>query len=125
MNYNSIVIFFLLQNANLTKEDFFKLNSNYVKLLAAIRPQAVNIVDSFDLRDEILGSALGCWDGNAYQSMYLSIISMKFIHLSFSHITFLYTLGLFDEAAKSPLNKKNVHHESFHKYLKPLLKSNL
>nr|CAH0099019.1 unnamed protein product [Daphnia galeata] len=71
----------------------------YVKLLAAIRPQAVNLVDSFDLRDEILASPLGCWDGNVYQR-------------------------LFDEAAKSPLNQSSVH-ESFHKYLKPLLKSNL
>lgn len=85
--------------ANLKKEDLLLLNSKYVHLLAAIRPQAVNIVDSFDLRDEILGSPLGCWDGNVYQR-------------------------LFDEAAKSPLNQKNVH-ESFHKYLKPLLKSNL
>lgn len=45
-----------------------ELQSRYVALLAAIRPHAVNIVDSFDLRDEVIGSALGCWDGNVYQS---------------------------------------------------------
>lgn len=52
----------------MTKEDLLLLNSKYVKLLGLVRSQAVNIVDSFDLRDEILGSALGCYDGNVYQS---------------------------------------------------------
>lgn len=100
------IIYWLLERsgdfflcANLSKKDLLLLNSKYVELLAAIRPQAVNLVDSFDLRDEILASPLGCWDGNVYQR-------------------------LFDEAAKSPLNQSSVH-ESFHKYLKPLLKSNL
>ncbi|EFX90118.1 hypothetical protein DAPPUDRAFT_300149 [Daphnia pulex] len=100
------IIYWLLERSgdfflcsNLTKQDLLLLNSKYVELLAAIRPQAVNLVDSFDLRDEVLNSPLGCWDGNVYQR-------------------------LFDEAAKSPLNQSNVH-ESFHKYLKPLLKSNL
>ena len=46
------------------------IDYRYVELLAAIRPQAVNLVDSFDLRDEILASPLGCWDGNVYQSMF-------------------------------------------------------
>ena len=77
-----------------------KLQSTYVGLLAAIRPQAVNLVDSFDLRDEVLGSVLGCWDGNVYQR-------------------------LFDEAQKSPLNQSAVHQASFNNSLKPLLKSNL
>ena len=76
------------------------LHSKYIDLLAAIRPQALNLVDSFDIRDEILNSALGCWDGNVYQR-------------------------IFDEAAKSPLNNTAVHQESFQKYLKPLMKSNI
>lgn len=68
-------------------------------MLAAIRPNAVGIVDGFDIRDEILGSALGAYDGNVYQR-------------------------LFDEAMKSPLNQENVN-QSYHKYLKPFMKSNL
>lgn len=68
-------------------------------MLAAIRPNAVGIVDGFDIRDEILASALGAYDGNVYQR-------------------------LFDEAMKSPLNQESVN-QSYQKYLKPFLKSNL
>ncbi|CAG2055871.1 unnamed protein product [Timema podura] len=64
-----------------------------------IRPNAVSIVDSFDICDEVLSSALGARDGKVYER-------------------------LFEEAAKSPLNKEPVN-KSFHKYLKPFLKSNL
>jgi len=87
-------------NTPLTKEHILSLQLKYVALLAAIRPHAVNIVDSFDLRDEVLNSTLGAWDGNVYQR-------------------------LFDEAAKSPLNQKAVHEESFYNYMKPLMKANL
>lgn len=68
-------------------------------LLMAVRPNAVGLVDSFDIRDEILGSTLGAWDGNVYER-------------------------LFEEASKSPLNKEPVN-KSFELYLKPLLKANL
>ncbi|KAK0180414.1 hypothetical protein PV327_006058 [Microctonus hyperodae] len=68
-------------------------------LLELIRPNAVGLVDAFDIRDEILGSALGAYDGNVYER-------------------------LFGEAMKSPLNQESVN-KSFHLYLKPLLKSNL
>lgn len=67
--------------------------------LKQIRPNAVGLVDSFDVRDEILGSALGVYDGNVYER-------------------------LIEDANKSPLNQEPVN-ESFHKYLKPYLKSNL
>jgi len=67
--------------------------------LKRIRPNAVGLVDSFDVRDEILGSALGVYDGNVYER-------------------------LIEDANKSPLNQDPVN-ESFHKYLKPYLKSNL
>lgn len=67
--------------------------------LKRIRPNAVGLVDSFDIRDEILGSALGVYNGNVYER-------------------------LLEEAKKSPLNQTPVD-ESFHKYLKSYLKSNL
>ena len=69
------------------------------RLLSEIRPNAVGIVDGFDICDEILSSALGSYDGRVYER-------------------------LFEEAAKSPLNKEPVN-SSFQKYLKPFLKSNL
>ena len=95
-----MLFFFLQQNTRLTKDHVIQLQSRYVTLLAAIRPHAVNLVDSFDIRDEVLNSTLGAWDGNVYQR-------------------------LFDLAAQSPLNKDTVHRESFNKYLKPMLKANL
>jgi hypothetical protein len=82
--------------ADLNADQLFKLQSKYMELLGTIRTYAVNLVDSFDIRDEALGSVLGCWDDNAYQR-------------------------LFDEASKSPLNKTSVHRESFEKYLKPFI----
>jgi acyl-CoA oxidase len=98
--FNCRVTFHLIQFADLSANQLFKLQSKYMELLGTIRTYAVNLVDSFDIRDEALDSVLGCWDGNAYQR-------------------------LFDEASKSPLNKTSVHRESFEKYLKPLMKSNL
>lgn len=68
-------------------------------LLTAIRPNAVGIVDGFDIPDVVLSSALGAWDGNVYER-------------------------LFAEAQKSPLNQEPVN-QSFHMYLKPFMKSNL
>lgn len=67
--------------------------------LTKIRPNAVGIVDSFDIPDQILNSALGAYDGNVYDR-------------------------LFAEAQKSPLNQEPVN-RSFHMYLKPFMKSNL
>lgn len=69
------------------------------ELLALIRPNAVGIVDSFDIRDEVLGSTLGAYDGRVYER-------------------------LFEEASKSPLNAEPVN-KSFELHLKPLLKAQL
>ena len=40
------------------------------RLLAALRVDAVAIVDSFDFSDHYLNSALGKWDGNVYECLY-------------------------------------------------------
>ena len=34
------------------------------------REEAVPLVDAFDHSDYILGSCLGCYDGNVYEKMY-------------------------------------------------------
>lgn len=80
-------------------KDIDQLQSWLEELLAVIRPNAVGLVDSFDIRDEVLGSTLGAYDGNVYER-------------------------LFEEASKSPLNRESVN-KSFGLYLKPLLKANL
>ncbi|XP_059196325.1 peroxisomal acyl-coenzyme A oxidase 1 isoform X2 [Centropristis striata] len=64
------------------------------ELLNQLRPNAVALVDAFDLHDKKLKSVLGRYDGNVYENM-------------------------FEWARRSPLNATEVH-ESFHKYLKPL-----
>lgn len=68
-------------------------------VLAKIRPNAVGIVDGFDIPDASLNSTLGAYDGNVYER-------------------------IFTEAQKSPLNQEPVN-ESFEKYLKPFMKSQL
>lgn len=89
----------LLRFTETTGGDIEKLQGWLEELLSLIRPNAVGIVDSFDIRDEVLSSTLGAYDGNVYER-------------------------LFEEASKSPLNKEPVN-KSFGLYLKPLLKSNL
>ncbi|KAK7067248.1 Acyl-coenzyme A oxidase (Acyl-CoA oxidase) [Halocaridina rubra] len=86
-----------LKCGTLSSKNIERLQEEMGDLLATVRPQAVSIVDSFDIDDKILGSALGCWDGNVYQRLY-------------------------DEALKSPLNKADVP-QAYYKYLEPLMKS--
>ncbi|KAL0851510.1 hypothetical protein ABMA28_007301 [Loxostege sticticalis] len=86
----------LLLYSNITKEDIAKLKGKYEELLTLIRPNAVGLVDAFDIRDEVLNSTLGSYDGRVYER-------------------------LMEEAMKSPLNQEPVN-QSFHKYLKPFMK---
>lgn len=88
-----------LMYSDVTSQDISSLQKWMEQLLAQIRPNAVGIVDGFDICDEILSSALGCYDGRVYER-------------------------LFEEASKSPLNKEPVN-ISFQKYLKPFLKASL
>ncbi|XP_064101325.1 probable peroxisomal acyl-coenzyme A oxidase 1 [Macrobrachium nipponense] len=88
-----------LRTGTLSSAHISTLEGELCELLALLRPNAVNIVDSFDLHDRVLDSTLGCWDGDVYQRM-------------------------FEEALKSPLNQTDVP-EAYHKYLRPLMKSNL
>ncbi|KAL5236415.1 hypothetical protein ACI65C_003825 [Semiaphis heraclei] len=88
-----------LQHSNLKPNDVQSIQLLLEECLKRIRPNAVGLVDSFDIQDEILDSALGCYDGNVYER-------------------------LLSEANKSPLNKEPVN-RSFELYLKPFLKSNI
>ncbi|XP_029706113.1 peroxisomal acyl-coenzyme A oxidase 1 isoform X2 [Takifugu rubripes] len=71
-----------------------QVSAHIKELLIQLRPNAVALVDAFDLNDKRLNSVLGRYDGNVYEH-------------------------LFEWARHSPLNASEVH-ESFHKYLKPL-----
>lgn len=88
-----------LRSGALTDFSISTLEEEMCNLLTALRPDAVSLVDSFDVHDRILDSTLGCWDGNVYQR-------------------------IFDEAQKSPLNQTDVA-EAYSKYLRPLMKANL
>ncbi|KAL4713862.1 hypothetical protein ACJJTC_015516 [Scirpophaga incertulas] len=81
--------------SKITKQDLVLLQRRYEELLGFIRPNAVGLVDAFDIRDEILQSTLGAYDGRVYER-------------------------LMEEAMKSPLNQEPVN-QSFEKYLKPLM----
>ncbi|XP_039357178.1 peroxisomal acyl-coenzyme A oxidase 1 isoform X1 [Mauremys reevesii] len=83
-----------LQAGILTDAQVTQVYQRVKELLAAIRPNAVALVDAFDFHDNHLGSVLGRYDGNIYENM-------------------------FEWAKKSPLNKTEVH-EAFHKHLKPM-----
>ena len=45
------------------------VQDRFFDLLTALRPNAVALVDAFDFPDQVLGSALGRWDGNVYEAI--------------------------------------------------------
>ncbi|XP_026319430.1 probable peroxisomal acyl-coenzyme A oxidase 1 [Hyposmocoma kahamanoa] len=89
----------LLRFTSISERDIEQLQNWYEDLLTKLRPNAVGLVDAFDIRDEILHSTLGAWDGRVYER-------------------------LMEEALKSPLNAQPVN-DSFRKYLKPFMQGKL
>ncbi|XP_072239611.1 peroxisomal acyl-coenzyme A oxidase 1 isoform X2 [Leuresthes tenuis] len=83
-----------LQAGLLSVPQVLQISVRIKELLSKLRPNAVALVDAFDIHDKKLNSVLGRYDGNVYEQM-------------------------FEWARRSPLNATEVH-ESFHKYLKPL-----
>ncbi|XP_013188653.1 probable peroxisomal acyl-coenzyme A oxidase 1 [Amyelois transitella] len=89
----------LLRYTNITSGDVDRLQAWYEDLLTQMRPNAVGLVDAFDITDDMLCSTLGSYDGRVYER-------------------------LMEEALKSPLNAQPVN-DSFHKYLKPFMQGKL
>ncbi|XP_026758677.2 probable peroxisomal acyl-coenzyme A oxidase 1 [Galleria mellonella] len=89
----------LLRFTSISEKDIDELQRWYEDLLTKLRPNAVGLVDAFDIRDEILRSALGAYDGRVYER-------------------------LMEAALRSPLNAEPVN-SSFHKYLKPFMQGKL
>ncbi|CAG9581086.1 unnamed protein product [Danaus chrysippus] len=89
----------LLRYSSISEKDIDFMQRQYEELLQHIRPNAVALVDAFDLRDEILHSSLGAYDGRVYER-------------------------LMEQAENNPMNAEPVN-QSFHKYIKPLLQGKL
>jgi len=66
-----------------------------LQLMAAIRPNAVALVDAFDFHDKVLNSAIGSSDGNIYEALY-------------------------EAAQKAPLNQTDPF-DGYHEFLRPHL----
>lgn len=47
-----------------------QISTRIKELLSQLRPNAVALVDSFDLHDKKLNSVLGRYDGNVYEHMF-------------------------------------------------------
>lgn len=45
-----------------------------MRIVFTCRPNAVSLVDAFDMHDETVASTLGKFDGNAYQHLFESTI---------------------------------------------------
>ena len=78
----------------LTLQHCDKLRKKLRQMLKEIRPDAVPLVDSFNMSDLTLASALGRYDGNVYEALY-------------------------KWALKEPLNKSHVA-DGFDEFIKPL-----
>ncbi|XP_072022015.1 peroxisomal acyl-coenzyme A oxidase 1-like isoform X2 [Amphiura filiformis] len=88
-----------LYDGYLTGDQLAMADRQLIALLGTIRPNAVTLVDSFDIHDDILGSILGRYDGNVYENLY-------------------------KWAKSSPLNDKEVV-DAYDLHIKPFLQENI
>ncbi|KAH8408982.1 hypothetical protein KR009_004805, partial [Drosophila setifemur] len=84
---------------NITGTQWGFVERRFEQLLAALRPNALALVDGFDFHDRVLGSTLGCHDGRVYER-------------------------LMEEARRNPLNQEPVN-SSFHNHLLPMMRGKL
>ncbi|KAK7102852.1 peroxisomal acyl-coenzyme A oxidase 1-like [Littorina saxatilis] len=85
-----------LATQTITPDELEVIRKAELQVMAAVRHDAVPLVDAFDLHDVSLHSALGCYDGNVYERLYAL-------------------------AQKSTLNKSQVH-PAYYKHLRGLIK---
>ncbi|XP_005182178.1 probable peroxisomal acyl-coenzyme A oxidase 1 [Musca domestica] len=89
----------ILRVANISDMELRALQTRLEDVLKALRPDAVAICDGFDFHDRNLKSTLGSYDGNVYER-------------------------IFEEAKKSPLNKKPVP-DVIYTHLQPFMKAKM
>ncbi|PRD29520.1 UNVERIFIED_CONTAM: Peroxisomal acyl-coenzyme A oxidase 1 [Trichonephila clavipes] len=94
-----VFVYFLKILIGLSEVRLNEMHDYMLEMLALLRPNAVALVDAFDFHDMVLNSPLGCYDGNVYERLY-------------------------EWAQKTPMNQKQVH-DSYYKYLQPVMKSKL
>eukprot|EP00055_Hartaetosiga_balthica_P003673 m.8589 g.8589 ORF g.8589 m.8589 type:complete len:659 (-) comp3192_c0_seq1:317-2293(-) len=94
--FGSYVILVANPHATLNDATIRKLTTTRDGMLATIRGDAVALVDAFDFSDQTLNSALGRYDGHAYEALY-------------------------EYAQKEPLNREQVP-ASIKKHVLPLMK---
>ncbi|KAJ8020870.1 Peroxisomal acyl-coenzyme A oxidase 1 [Holothuria leucospilota] len=87
-----------LLSGYISVEQLDLISKQLINLLEVIRPNAVALVDAFDIHDDRLLSVLGRYDGNVYENLY-------------------------KWAKSSPLNKTEVP-EAYQLYIKPFLEEN-
>lgn len=101
------------------------VRTKILHLLQEIRPNAVAIVDSFDINDKYLCSVLGAYDGDVYNRLYqwAKLSPLNKTEVKFTSKVLLTTdyLQLID-ITYCLLNQV---HSSYTKYLQHLLKSSL
>ncbi|CAD5123903.1 DgyrCDS12210 [Dimorphilus gyrociliatus] len=89
-----------VESGAVTIKNLDVIRERHCEYLTSLRKDVIPLVDAFDMEDEQLKSAIGCYDGWAYDRLY-------------------------NEAQISPLNKLQVQ-PAFQKYIKPLqIKSKL
>lgn len=59
----------LFQGGYLSDQQLALAEAKLYELLAALRPNAVALVDAFDFPDQVLDSDLGRYDGNVYEAL--------------------------------------------------------
>ncbi len=84
------------EDGYLSPQQISMIRSKVRDLLTQLRPDAVALVDSFNISDFELNSAIGRHDGKAYET-------------------------LLDWAKKDPFNQKDVP-DGYEQYLRPLFK---
>ncbi|KPJ09433.1 putative peroxisomal acyl-coenzyme A oxidase 1 [Papilio machaon] len=119
----------LLLYTPISQKEVESLRLRYEETLTNLRPNAVGLVDAFDLRDEMLQSTLGSYDGRVYERLMEEAMKSPLN----AEPMLQSTLGSYDgrvyerlmeEAMKSPLNAEPVNY-TFHKYLKPFMQGKL
>ena len=73
----------------MTSCDIDRLRTNLYELYARLRPDAVAIVDSFEFTDQYLKSAIGTYDGQAYENLYKFAVSSSLNKTQASYLRML------------------------------------
>ena len=66
----SLIHSFSPQGGYMTSDQISLIRKQLYTLLQVVRKEAVPLVDTFDIPDEILNSVLGRYDGNVYTHLY-------------------------------------------------------